>query len=246
MKTLNKTWPTTSLLSISVDCPNKTTLLEYLHACIQAKEQLHLVTMNAEMAYSACQDSEFRAVLNQADVVIPDGIGVVWALAKQGIKVQRLPGVELVEELLKEAPKTGLRWGLLGSSQATLEQLPQALASRIGPIEPVYLRNGFFSETEIPDILQDIAVAKPDILFVALGVPKQEFFISQWRKQLPVPILMGVGGSFDVLSGQLKRAPVWMQKNHLEWFYRLIQQPSRWRRMLSLPKFVLKVMFSRS
>jgi len=246
MKTINKDWPVTSLLDISVDCPSKAGLLRYFEAQIQAKEQTHVVTMNAEMAYSATQDQAFKDLLNQADIVIPDGIGVVWALGKQGVKVQRLPGVELVETLLQTSPSTGLNWAILGSSSATLAALPESLKKRLGEFKaPVYLHNGFFSPDQIPGIVAEINASQPDVLFVALGVPKQEQFIAQWRKELNVPLLMGVGGSFDVLSGQLKRAPVWMQRMHLEWFYRLLQQPSRWRRMLALPKFVLKVTFSR-
>lgn len=244
MKTINKDWPVTSLLDIAVDCPSKAGLLSFVQARIRAAEQVHVVTMNAEMAYSATQDPAFKGLLNQADIVIPDGIGVVWALGKQGLKVQRLPGVELVESLLQDSPTTGLKWAILGSSQTTLDALPEALKKRLGSFHPpVYLRNGFFKPEEVPAILAEINAAQPDVLFVALGVPKQEHFIAQWRSELKAPLLMGVGGSFDVLSGQLKRAPVWMQKMHLEWFYRLLQQPSRWRRMLALPKFVLKVTF---
>lgn len=245
MKTLNKDWPVTSLLGISVDCISKSRLLDCLNSHVLSRQQLHLVTMNAEMAYAASRDSTLMTVLQQADLIIPDGIGIVWALGRQGVRVQRLPGIEIVEALLQSSAQTGLKIAILGSSQSTLEALPQKLEERFGAIQRVYTRNGFFSEAEIPEILSAINAANPDVLLVALGVPKQEFFIARWRQQLQVPVLIGVGGSFDVLSGQLKRAPLWMQRAHLEWFYRLLQQPSRWRRMLALPKFVLKVMFSR-
>ncbi|PIQ27401.1 glycosyltransferase [bacterium (Candidatus Blackallbacteria) CG17_big_fil_post_rev_8_21_14_2_50_48_46] len=244
MKTLNKNWPVTALLNISVDCIGKSALLELLQSGRSLNAPIHLVTMNAEMAYSALENPDFMRILQSADLIIPDGIGVVWALARQGVKVARLPGVEIVEDLLAASTQSDLKLALLGSSESTHAILPGILQERFGEVKLVYRRNGFFQPEDVPQLIAEINQAQPDILFVALGVPKQEEFIAKWRSELKVPILIGVGGSFDVISGQLQRAPLWMRKMHLEWFYRLIQQPSRWRRMLALPKFVLKVMFS--
>lgn len=244
MNMLQKNWPVTALFGVPVDCIGKSQLLDCLRSCIFNRQSVHLVTINAEMAYAATQNTTLMAALQQAELIIPDGIGVVWALGRQGMHVQRLPGIELVEELLQESAQKGLKIAILGSSQATLTALPAQLEKRFGTVQCVYSHHGFFKEEEIPEILGAINAAEPDVLFVALGVPKQECFIARWRQQLQVPVLMGVGGSFDVLSGQLKRAPRWLRKIHLEWFYRLLQQPSRWRRMLALPRFVFKVMFS--
>ena len=242
MTDLHKPWPITRLLSIPVDCVSRTDLLAFVQSRVLARDQqLHIVTMNAEMAHAATADPALMAALQQADLIIPDGIGVVWALGRQGIRVERLPGIELVQELLRRSAEGQLKVGILGSSQTTLDQLEPVLTKRFGPVQRVYTRNGFFSPAERPGILADINAAAPDVLFVALGVPRQELFIAEFRSQLQAPILIGVGGSFDVISGQLKRAPLWMQKAHLEWFYRLLQQPSRWRRMLALPLFVLQV-----
>ncbi len=243
MKSFTKPWPTTQLLGITVDCPRREDLLNRILEHVKDRGQTtHLVTMNAEMAYSATQDSEFHKILAQADMIIPDGIGVVWALGHQGVPVSRLPGVELVEELFKQAPSQGLRLAILGSSPETLKAFQDQLPERFGQVNLVFARNGYFKPEEEEQIIAELNHARPDVLFVALGVPKQENWIARWRNQLEIPLLMGVGGSFDVLSGRLDRAPVCMQRSHLEWLFRLYQQPTRWRRMLALPRFVMTVL----
>lgn len=238
----SKTWPSTKLLEIPVDCPSKQALLDWLYSQAQtADNTCQLVTMNAEMAYAASENPDFLKILQQADVIIPDGIGVVWALKRQGIQVDRLPGVELVESLFKQSPQRGLRLGILGSSPETLKAFKATLSPEVQQ-QLVYCQDGYFKPEQQAEILAAIQTAKPEILFVALGVPRQEAWIAQQRQHLAIPVMMGVGGSFDVLSGRLQRAPLWMRKAHLEWLYRLYQQPSRWRRMLALPQFVLKVL----
>lgn len=243
MKQLSKPWPSTRLLGIPVDCPRREDLLATLLAHLRARgASSHIVTMNAEMAYSASEDPAFFQLLQQADVIIPDGIGVVWALGHAGVKVQRLPGVELVEALFKAAAQTPIKLAILGSSEETLLAFQAQMPERFGAVELVYARNGYFTQVDEAEILTALQQAAPDVLFVALGVPRQEAWIAQHRADLNIPVMMGVGGSFDVLSGRLNRAPAWMRSMHLEWLYRLLQQPSRWRRMLALPKFVLKVL----
>lgn len=243
MKTFTKPWPTTRLLDIAVDCPRREDLLRRLIEHMrEGGETSHLVTMNAEMAYAATQDPDFLKILHQADMIIPDGIGVVWALGHQGVPVARLPGVELVEELFKQAPAHDLRLAILGSSPETLEAFQTQIPERFGSVNLVFARNGFFKPEEEDAMIAELQASKPDILFVALGVPKQEAWIARWRQKLKIPVIMGVGGSFDVLSGRLERAPQWMQRSHLEWLYRLYQQPTRWRRMLALPRFVVTVL----
>jgi len=243
MKHKLKNWPTSSLLGIPLDCPDKPGLLAYLLACVsEGQTPCHVVTINAEMAYAASQDAELMQLLQQADVVIPDGIGVVWALRRQGLQVQRVPGVEVVEALFQLAPEKDLRLAILGSSTDTLSALKTLLPKRFGGVELVFAHHGYFQPAEEAALVAQIQAAQPDILFVALGVPRQEAWIARHRSALAVPVMMGVGGSFDVISGRLERAPAWMRRLHLEWFFRLLQQPSRWRRMLALPQFVLKVM----
>jgi N-acetylglucosaminyldiphosphoundecaprenol N-acetyl-beta-D-mannosaminyltransferase len=243
---MNKPWSVHPLLGLNIDCPRADALQPWLLERIAARDCLHVVTVNAEMAYAASLEPAQHALLAQADVVIPDGIGVVWALRRQGVAQERLPGVELVENLLRYSGQHGTPTVyILGSSQETLEDLKTVIPNRFGPARIVGMRNGFFSAADEPSIVADIQAAAPDVLLVALGVPKQEQFIARHRQVLKVPVMMGVGGSFDVISGRLQRAPLWMRRLHLEWFYRLLQQPTRWRRMLALPKFVLKVLATR-
>lgn len=238
----SKTWPTAEVLAIPVDCLSKDTLVAELLQRIQQRETIHLVTMNAEMAYAAHSDPAHMQLLQAADIVIPDGIGVVWALGHQGIPVQRLPGIELTQALLDQAVGQHLRVGILGASPETLAALQTVLQARWPDLILPVLQDGYFSPEQEADIVQQIQAAELDILFVALGVPRQEEWIQRHQTALNVPLMMGVGGSFDVLSGRLERAPELMQRLHLEWLFRLLQQPSRWRRMLALPKFVVEVL----
>ncbi|MGV3526144.1 MAG: WecB/TagA/CpsF family glycosyltransferase [Candidatus Sericytochromatia bacterium] len=239
-----KSWPVTPLLGIPVDCPPGP---EALHNALQAQiatpqSSWHVVTMNAEMAYAATLNPALMGILQRAELVIPDGIGVVWALGRQGVRVQRLPGVEIVETLLARASREPLKLAILGSSPETLEALQAVITQRYGHVPLAYCQHGYFKPEDEAKILADIQAARPDVLFVALGVPRQENWIAEHRKDLQIPLLIGVGGSFDVISGRLQRAPEWMRRLHLEWFFRLLQQPTRWRRMLALPQFVLKVL----
>lgn len=237
-----KNWPVAQLLGLWVDCVTPQTLLDAFAQVIHNRESWHVVTMNAEMAYSAQQDPELKSIIAQADVVVPDGIGVVWGLQHQGVKTSRLPGIELADGLLKQAATLQHKVYLLGSSQDTLDILTAKLAQELPDLCLVGCRNGYFNDAEETQIVADIQQACPDILLVAMGVPRQEQWIARYREQIKVPVMMGVGGSLDVMAGKLQRAPLWMRQAHLEWMYRLIQQPSRWQRMLSLPKFVLQVL----
>lgn len=240
--TVRKSWPQTEVLQIAVDCVQQADLLTFLLQRAQLTEPLHVVTINAEMAYAASLDPELKQILDQADLVIPDGIGVVWALKHQGVRVARLPGVELVEQLLKHSAESELKLAILGSSPETLEALQAVLQARFGKVKLVFCQHGYYQPAAEPEILERLRASGAQVLFVALGVPRQEQWIAAHKQQLGIPVLMGVGGSFDVISGRLERAPLWMRRAHLEWLYRLLQQPSRWRRMLALPKFVLKVL----
>lgn len=244
MKQLKKNWPQTDVLNISVDCVQKPSLIDFMLEHIQqAQETCHIVTMNAEMAYAASQDPALLKLLQNADIVIPDGIGVVWALKHQGVHVQRLPGVELVEELFRLAPQKKLRIAIWGSHPDTLTALNKVLNTDYNQPELVFCQHGYYAAEEEADLIQSLSTVEADILLVALGVPRQEEWIQRHREHLKIPIIMGIGGSLDVISGNLERAPLWMRQAHLEWLYRLYQQPSRWRRMLALPKFVGKVLY---
>lgn len=238
-----KTWVTSALLDIEIDCLGRQAALQLIEETQQAhragerSQTLQIVTMNAEMVYAATQDPALLQLLQQAEVVLPDGIGVVWALERQGVSVERVPGIELVKSLLEKP----LKVAILGSHPDTIEALKPILAEKYPQAEVVFCHHGYFNADEEQVLLAELSTCGADVLFVALGVPRQEQWI-QAHLDLPIPVMIGVGGSFDVISGRLQRAPEWMQQARLEWFFRLLQQPSRWRRMLALPLFVQTVL----
>jgi N-acetylglucosaminyldiphosphoundecaprenol N-acetyl-beta-D-mannosaminyltransferase len=200
-----------------------------------------IVTLNAEMTMAALADPALAGAIRGADLVIPDGAGVVWALGRQGIRVRRAPGIELARNLLNHAANQGWRVALVGSSPQVLEQLCPRLKAEMPDLQLVIAIHGYSDPEAWPDLEKRLFLMRPDLVLVALGVPRQEL----WIQGLPHPLLgiwMGVGGSFDVWAGTKKRAPLWMGKVHLEWLYRLIQEPSRWRRMLALPAFMAAVL----
>lgn len=238
-----KSWVTSQLLDIEVDCLGKQGALALIEDTIAAHRTsprpsaLQIVTMNAEMVYAATQDPEILRLLQQAEVVLPDGIGVVWALGRQGVQVERVPGIDLVKNLLEKP----LKFAILGSHPDTLDALLPVLQAQYPQAEVVFSHHGYFDAAQEADLIDQLQSCGADILCVALGVPRQEQWI-QAHLDLGIPVMIGVGGSFDVISGRLQRAPEWMQQARLEWFFRLLQQPSRWRRMLALPRFVNTVL----
>jgi len=197
-----------------------------------------IVTLNAEMTMAARANPELGAAIAAADLVIPDGAGVVWALRRQGIRVRRSPGIELARQLLDYAARHRWRVALVGASPAVMERLQERLAVEIPGLALAYAIHGYEDPDAWPGIEAELQQAHLDLVLVALGVPRQETWIQRLHQGQP-GLWMGVGGSFDVWSGTKKRAPLWMGRLQIEWLYRLIQEPSRWRRMLALPAFAL-------
>lgn len=200
-----------------------------------------IVTLNAEMTMAALADPALGAAIGAAELVIPDGAGVVWALARQGFRVRRSPGIELARQLLEYGARHGWRIALVGASPAVMELLRQRLVAEIPGLELAFTIHGYQEPEQWPGIEAELRQARPDLVLVALGVPRQETWIQRLHAGQP-GLWMGVGGSFDVWSGTKERAPAWMGRLHIEWLYRLIQEPSRWRRMLALPAFALAIL----
>ncbi|MEK9631142.1 MAG: WecB/TagA/CpsF family glycosyltransferase, partial [Synechococcus sp.] len=163
-----------------------------------------------------------------------------WALRRQGIRVRRSPGIELAHDLLAHAAQHHWRVALVGASPAVMEQLTQQLPQQHPGLQLVMAVHGFQAPEAWPGLEQQLLSLKPDLVLAALGVPRQETWIQRLH-QHQAGLWMGVGGSFDVWSGQKKRAPQWMGALQIEWLYRLLQEPSRWRRMLALPQFAWAV-----
>ncbi|OPZ83043.1 MAG: putative N-acetylmannosaminyltransferase [bacterium ADurb.Bin429] len=199
----------------------------------------HVFTADASGIMRAHEDSELRDIIRQADLVTPDGAGVILATELQGMRLpERVSGCDLVERLARLSAERGYRIYLFGAAEGVADAAAAALVEKYPGVHIAGTRNGFFSEDEEVKIVQAINRAKPDILFVALGIPKQEKFIRKHFELLRAPVMIGVGGSFDVISGQLKRAPQWMRQAGLEWLFRILQQPERLPRFAALPQFV--------
>lgn len=219
--------------------PEAVAAVEYY---MDARAGVTVATANAEMIMRATKDAALRDVLAAAALVVPDGAGTVWAARHLGHAMpERVAGYDLVQELLRRAPAAHRRVYFFGSAPGVAEKA-KAKAEQLYPgIKIVGVRDGFFSADMNDAIISDIRTARPDLLLVALGVPKQEKWIHEHLAALGVPVAIGVGGTLDVMAGVMKRAPRWMQKAKLEWLFRGMLQPKRAGRLLALPKFVLKV-----
>ncbi|WP_294342364.1 WecB/TagA/CpsF family glycosyltransferase [uncultured Selenomonas sp.] len=235
-----------NILGVDVDAVTMAEAVDVVRRAMDTRAGVMVATANAEMLMRATHDEELRRILNASALVVPDGAGTVWAARHLGHAMpERVAGYDLAQELLRCAPAEGRRVYFFGSAPGVAEKA-KAKAEQLYPgIEIVGVRNGFFSPADNAAIIAEIRAACPDLLLVALGVPKQEKWIAAHLAELDVPVAIGVGGTLDVMAGVMKRAPHWMQRAKLEWLFRGLMQPKRAGRLLALPKFVLKVHASR-
>ncbi|MEG6512213.1 WecB/TagA/CpsF family glycosyltransferase [Desulforamulus ruminis] len=214
------------------------TVLKVTSFIKEGKRPCQIVTLNPEYLYRAQKQPEWMRLARKAELVTPDGAGIVWACRMTGRPVQeRVTGIDLMLNLMPVAEKEG--WGifLLGSGPGVAEEAAENLKKRYPELKVVGTHHGYFKAEEQKEIVRQIKAARPHLLFVALGMPRQEQFIDQYKEEMQVPVSMGVGGSLDVIAGRVQRVSPWLQKLQLEWLGRLIKEPSRWKRQLVLPKF---------
>ncbi len=210
---------------------------------LQQGRGTHVVTLNAEMTMQAERNRSLAQVIRNAELVIPDGAGVVlylrWLLWQ---KVQRFPGIELAEKLLQELgqQKTRTKVFFYGGAPGVAASTADFWQQQIPDLSIAGTHSGYHSPAEEEQLKQTLTQLQPQVIFVGLGVPRQELWIAKNRHLCPQAIWIGVGGSFDIWSGTKTRAPAWLGNNNLEWLYRLYQEPWRWRRMLDLPTFAVK------
>ena len=207
-----------------------------------------VVTANAEIIMMAQGDKEYKTLLAEtADLILPDGAGTVWAGNYLGYTIpERVAGYDLYLRLLEEAAKNKIPVYFFGGKPGIAEEAAEEGKRRWPGLKVAGCRNGYFYAEEEPEIIEAINRSGAAMLFAALGAPKQEKWLAKYRGELKPFLLMGIGGSFDVLAGKVQRAPKWMQDAKLEWFFRLVKQPSRFGRMLALPKFVFAVRSEKS
>lgn len=215
---------------------------------LEERRQTVIYTPNPEMVMAAQKDKEFMDVLNSAELLIPDGIGIVKAskFYPNPIK-ERVAGCDLIEEIFSKIKTSVNNVYFLGGAEGVAEKAKQRMQRRYRGLSVVGTHHGYFEDNspEEREIIDEINRSNPEVLLVGLGFPRQEKWIARHRDELNSIIIMGVGGSFDVLSGNTKRAPEFYRKHGLEWFYRLITQPSRFKRMLVLPIFMIRAIGER-
>lgn len=235
--------PTVSVFGIPVCKWGMEDTVKYLTEVVQTGQPHQIITANPIMVMAALENPEYKSMMQHADLIVPDGTGVVWAARKGGQPVtERVAGFDLLHELMKQGEQLGWKVFLLGAAPEVIQEASSRLQLQYPRVKIVGTRDGYFGPQQDLEVVGEIVKAKPDLLFVARGADTQEPWIAKYKEQLGVPVIMGVGGSFDVISGRTQRAPKFMQKMHLEWFYRLLREPTRIRRMLALPKFTVKVL----
>lgn len=199
----------------------------------------HVVTLNSEMTMQAENNADLAKTIREAELVIPDGSGVVFHFWLRGERVRKCAGIELAQEVLRLAAEGGKERGvfLIGGEPGVAEIAANCWQERLPNLAIAGTHHGYLDSENSEALGQTLKDLQPKVILVGMGVPRQEFWIAENRHLCPNAIWVGVGGSFDIWAGRKTRAPLWLQKLHLEWVYRLYQEPWRWRRMLSLPQF---------
>ena len=224
---------TVKLQGFSIDTFTFDDALEYA-----ANNSGQIVTINPEMIQTASKNQIFADIINNAELVVPDGIGVEIGLKILGHKVRRIAGIELGRALIDRF--AGEPVAFIGAKPEIIEKAVDNLKKEVSNLNPVYVQDGYFKDDE--RVLDELTRKHPRLVLVALGSPKQEFFINEAKKRLPDAVFIGLGGSFDVWSGVVQRAPEVYQKMGLEWLYRTVKEPQRFKRIFpTLPLFSLKV-----
>jgi len=209
-----------------------------------AERTPHLViTADANAVLIALNDPEFHMLIQNADLITPDGAGLLWAgrYCRQPFP-ERVSGVDLVWHLVRLSHERGYRLFFLGAAPSVAECARQNLLQQFPNAQIVGAQHGYFCPDEESALIQQIREAQPDVLLVAMGMPRQEKWAHRHREALGVPVMIGVGGSFDVYAGVVKRAPKWLQNSGLEWLWRLIQDPRKIRKVRNLPRFAWRVL----
>jgi len=207
-------------------------------------QQSTLIAVNPEKFIAAGKDEQLKNLINTSTYQIPDGVGVILASKLKGGRIRsRVTGIDMMERLLQFAEDEQKKVFLYGAKEEVVAKAKENIEAKYSNISIVGYENGYVSNQEA--LVQKINESQADILFVALGSPKQELWIRENKEKLNVKVFQGVGGSFDVFAGHVKRAPVAFRKLGLEWFYRLVTDPKRFKRQLALPKFLIKIMFNK-
>lgn len=234
------------ILGCPVDVLTMATAVERISQCIAQEQPCQVVTANAEILYAAQSDPGLFLTLHDAALVTADGMGVLLAARILGQSLpERVAGVDLVHSLAQQGERAGWRFYLLGAKPEVLAAAQEQLEMLYPGLQIVGSHHGYFAPEDNETIIENIRMSQSEILLVAMGAPKQDKWLHDYLSKTGAIVGIGVGGTFDILAGTAKRAPLWMQRLGLEWLFRLWQQPSRWRRTLALPRFVWAVFCQR-
>jgi len=218
-----------------------------LDACdiMRSDEKAYIVTPNPEIVWICRRNADLRAAINGARLVLPDGIGIILGAKILGTPISggRIPGINFATALFQKMAEHGGRIFLFGAKPGVADEAGQRLAEKHPGLIIAGAADGYFTDEKA--VIGQINAAKPDLLLVCLGAPKQEYWMAENNERILVPLCIGLGGSLDVFAGRVKRAPVFFQKLGLEWLYRLIRQPRRIKRMIKLPLFVFALIIMR-
>ncbi len=225
----------TELMGLPFDSVTMTQTIEQCLAwCADDKPARTVMTINAALLMMMRSDADLAQACRAGDLVVADGLPVVWASRIVGTPlVGRVAGVDLMQNLLRVGNEKNLKIFLLGAKQEVLDHLMELCAEKYPQLEIAGSRNGYFSEDDHDEIVGQIRASNADILFIGMPSPFKEIWGEKYRHELGVSVIIGVGGSFDVIAGFVKRAPVWMQNIGMEWFWRLMMEPRKmWKRYL--------------
>ena len=233
-----------SILGIKIHKITVDQAIEKVADFVKEKTPHQIVTVNPEFIMIAQKDREFKKVLKEADLAVADGSGIIWAskIVYHPLS-ERIAGVDLVEKMAKLAHQNRFSIFFLGAKEGIAQKTSQILKDKYPKMKVAGYEAGSPHDLSL---LGRIKKKKPDILLVAFGAPKQDKWIYKFKNSLGIPVMMGVGGSFDLISGAVPRAPKWMQNAGLEWLYRLYREPKRIKRQLSLVKFVYLILKNKS
>lgn len=234
---------TTSILGVGVHRLSMAKFLEEIEGLIKSEGQHMVITADSSMIYDAQHDAELRDIIARADLVTPDSSGVTWAGQRLGRPFpEKVSGVDIVDRVCALSALKGYSIYFLGAGHGVAEMAAEKLRLKHPGCNIVGARHGFFPAESDAVVAEEIGQLKPDVLFVAMGIPRQEKFIDKNRALHQAKVGIGIGGSFDVYAGKAKRAPVVIQKMRLEWLWRLMLNPSKYKKTMKLPKFMMAVL----
>lgn len=230
------------ILNTFVNAVSMDETISIVEDIIKKKVPTQHVVINANKINLMESDRVLRDIVNSCPLINADGKSILWAAKMLNIPLkERVTGIDLFLKLVQVANKKGYKIYLFGAKQEVVERVKDIFEKQYPNLIVAGYRNGFFSEADEPEIVLDMANSGADMAFIGFSSPKKEYWVNKYIDQLNIPFVMGVGGSFDVVAGVTKRAPLWMQKCGLEWFYRFIQEPRRlWKRyIIGNMKFII-------